>query len=75
VNFFNFDNLYRKIPPPGSPRYYGDNLKICETWIPHGKGDLYYNDKKIYSGDYLNGSMHGVGTWTAENDSVWFVFL
>lgn len=71
IDFFNFDNLYRKIPPPKTPKYYGDNIKSCGTWIPHGKGDLYYDERKIYSGDYVNGLMHGKGTWVSENGSIW----
>jgi len=71
IDFFNFDNLYRKIPPPKTPKYYGDNIKSCGTWIPHGKGNLFYDDQKIYSGDYVNGLMHGQGIWVSENGSIW----
>jgi hypothetical protein len=71
VDYFDFDHLSRKIAPKGSPKYYGDNIKSCGTWIPHGKGDLYFNDQLIYRGEYRHGIMHGIGVWTTENGSIW----
>lgn len=75
IDFFSFDHLNRKITPPGNPHYYGDNLKCCGTWVPHGKGDLYFNEKIIYRGDYRHGIMHGVGIWTTESGAIWYPSL
>lgn len=72
-DYFDFDRQFRKIVPPGSPRYYGDNIKKLDTWVPHGDGDIYFEGKKVYSGNYEKGIMHGTGTLWNPDGSIWYV--
>lgn len=70
-DYFDFDRQYRRIVPPGSPRYYGDNIKKLGTWVPHGQGDLLFEGKKVYSGHYEHGVMHGTGIMNFPDGSKW----
>lgn len=71
-DYYDFDGQYRRIIPPGSPRYYGDNIKRLGTWVPHGDGTIFFEGKKVYSGNYEQGIMHGIGTIWHPDGSIWY---
>eukprot|EP00602_Paraphysomonas_sp_CaronLab_P001009 CAMPEP_0185033656 /NCGR_PEP_ID=MMETSP1103-20130426/22805_1 /TAXON_ID=36769 /ORGANISM="Paraphysomonas bandaiensis, Strain Caron Lab Isolate" /LENGTH=625 /DNA_ID=CAMNT_0027570011 /DNA_START=16 /DNA_END=1893 /DNA_ORIENTATION=- len=70
-HYFDFDRQFRKIEPPGCPMYYGDNIKVCGTWTPHGHGELRFEDTVVYSGHYDMGVMHGTGVFVFDDKTVW----
>lgn len=70
--YFQLDRLMRKHPEEGNPKYYGDNIaSIHGTWIPHGDGSLFFEDKKFFEGKWVKGTMHGKAIFTHEDGSIW----
>ena len=72
--YFQLDYLMRPSPEEGHPMYYGENIFSAHgTWIPHGQGQLHYEEKKFFDGKWEKGIMHGEAVFTQEDGTTWCV--
>jgi len=51
--------------------YFGDTIRIKDSWIPHGYGEYKVNGDVLYEGDFSRGKMHGRGTYLFANGNTW----
>ncbi|GMH83618.1 hypothetical protein TrVE_jg11380 [Triparma verrucosa] len=51
--------------------YFGDSIRVNESWIPHGFGEYKVNGEILYEGDFSRGQMHGNGIYLFSNHDIW----
>jgi hypothetical protein len=51
--------------------YFGDTIRIKDSWIPHGYGEYKVNGEVLYEGDFSRGKMHGRGSYLFANGNTW----
>ncbi|GMH46889.1 hypothetical protein TrRE_jg1607 [Triparma retinervis] len=51
--------------------YFGDTIRIKDSWIPHGYGEYKVNGEVLYEGDFSRGKMHGRGNYLFANGNTW----
>lgn len=51
--------------------YFGDSIRVNESWIPHGFGEYKVNGEVLYEGDFSRGQMHGNGIYLFSNHDIW----
>ena len=67
--YFEINKYGRKCLPEGYPMYFGHHKGVHDAWKPEGPGEQYYEGKKIFDGNFVNGLEHGKGqtaTWQGD---------